>query len=322
MARLRVGVLGCSDFAWRRAIPALLDVPELELTAVASRSREKAEKFAAAFGGEAVTGYERLLERGDVDAVYAPLPAALHEEWALRSLEAGKHVFVEKPFAVSLASAKRVVEAARARGRLLMEDFAFVRHPRTAAALESAGRGDVGELRVLRASFAFPLPSPANIRWERSLGGGALLDCGVYTVRAAVLFLGPGLKVLSCRLKADPARGVDVAGAVTLESPSGVVAQLAFGFEHYYQCEVALWGSSGRLVLERAFTPAQDQEAVTWLERQGRREEQRFPAVNQYERIFRHFALTAESGTGFEAEYRRILEQAACVEAVMEGARR
>ncbi|MFA6317549.1 MAG: Gfo/Idh/MocA family oxidoreductase [Elusimicrobiota bacterium] len=319
MGRLRLGVLGCSDFAWRRAIPALLKVPELELAAVASRSREKAEKFAASFGGDAVVGYDRLLERSDIDAVYIPLPPSMHEEWAVRAVEAGKHAFVEKPFAVSLAASQRMVEAARARGRLLMEDFAFRLLPRTAAALEAVGRGDIGEVRVLRAAFAFPTLAPGNIRYDRSLGGGALLDCGVYAVQASLLFLGAGLKVLAARLKTDPARGVDTAGEVMLESRSGAAAQLAFGFDHYYQCELVLWGSAGRLVLERAFTPPPDSETVTWFERQGRREEHRFPALNMYEGIFQRFAQTAASGKGFEDEYRRILDQAQAVESVMKG---
>ncbi|MBI4678162.1 MAG: Gfo/Idh/MocA family oxidoreductase [Elusimicrobia bacterium] len=319
-SRLRIGVLGCADFAWRKAVPALLQAPELELAAVASRSLEKAEKFATTFGGDPLAGYERLIERRDIDAVYVPLPPSLHEGWVLKALEAGKHVFVEKPFSLTAASARRMVEAARSRGRFLMEDFAFRHHGQTAGAREMIGRGDLGEIRVLRASFGYPPPAPANIRYDRSLGGGALLDCGVYCAQAALLFLGQGLKAVGVHLRQDQAKGVDVSGAAMLASPSGQVAQLAFGFEHFYQCEVALWGSQGKLTLERAFTPLPDQEAVVWLERQGRREERRFPAENQYVSIFQHFARTAVSGKDFEAEYARILEQAVCVEAIQKGA--
>lgn len=319
MSALRIGVLGCSDFAWRKAIPALLKAPELKLAAVASRSPEKARKFTAAFGGDPVAGYERLIERPDVDAVYVPLPPSLHEEWVIRAVKAGKHAFVEKPFAMSADSGRRMVDAAAAAGRLLMENFAFLRHPRMAFADSAVARGDIGELRVLRAAFAFPGLSPDNIRYDRTLGGGALLDCGVYAAQACLRFLGPGLKVLAARLRTDPAKGVDVAGEVMLESRSGAVAQLAFGFEHYYQCEVVLWGSTGRLVLERAFTPLPDQEAVVWVERQNTRQEHRFPAENQYERMFRHFADTAAGGKGFEEEYGRILEQAELVEQIKKG---
>src|SRR5690606_32044232 len=89
---LRFGVLGCADIAWKKTLPAMRQVSGLELFAVASRDRAKAERFCAEFGGRPVAGYANLLEMPDVDAVYVALPAALHHPWALRALKAGKHV--------------------------------------------------------------------------------------------------------------------------------------------------------------------------------------------------------------------------------------
>lgn len=318
--KLRLGVLGCADIAWRRALPAVAGLPQFELVAVASRSMEKARKFAAAFGGAAVEGYEALLRRDDVDAVYIPLPAALHEEWVSRSLEAGKHAFVEKPCAAGLASAKAMVIKARSGRRLLMENFAFKHHAQIAAVRDLVGRGEIGEVRVLRASFGYPPLDPANHRYDKALGGGALLDTGVYGIQAALHFLGRGLTLVGAHLHVDPARGVDVRGAAMFASGSGQVAQIAFGFEHFYRCDLSFWGSTGRLAVERAFTPPADMEPVAWLERQGRKEERRFPAQNQFAAILGHFADTVLAGADFERSYAAVLEQAGLVEAVMRGA--
>ncbi|MFD0546034.1 Gfo/Idh/MocA family protein [Streptomyces mexicanus] len=94
---VRFGVLGCADIAWRRTLPAMRAEPSIEIRAVASRDLTKAERFTGSFGGAAVKGYAELLKRDDVDAVYIPLPAALHTEWVERAVLAGKHVLAEKP---------------------------------------------------------------------------------------------------------------------------------------------------------------------------------------------------------------------------------
>ena len=105
--------MACADIAQRSVIPAILQSEHTQLVAVASRSAQKARKFAGQFGAAAITGYANLLERPDIDAIYMPLPTGLHEEWVKRSLEAGKHVLVEKSFAMDLASARRMLDVAR-----------------------------------------------------------------------------------------------------------------------------------------------------------------------------------------------------------------
>ena len=113
MKKIRIGVMGCAAIAKKSVIPAILALPEqFELVAIASRTSEKAEEFAALFGCEAVTGYDYLLQL-DIDAVYIPLPTGLHEEWINKALLAGKHVYAEKSIASSFDSAKSMVENAK-----------------------------------------------------------------------------------------------------------------------------------------------------------------------------------------------------------------
>ena len=128
MQKIKIGVLGCASIAERSVIPAILSIPVFELIAVSSRSAEKANKFAQQFNCEAVVGYQNLLNRKDIDVIYIPLPTGLHEEWVLKTLAAGKHILIEKSVASNYFSAKKMVEMARKKGLLLMENFMFLHH--------------------------------------------------------------------------------------------------------------------------------------------------------------------------------------------------
>jgi NDP-hexose-3-ketoreductase len=319
---VRVGVLGCADIAGRRMLPAMAGRPEIEISAVASRDLAKAEGFAGRFGGDPVRGYEALLERTDVDAVYIPLPAGLHAEWIMRSLAAGKHVLCEKPLVTAHDDAVKAVARARERGLLLMESFMFLRHSQHAEVRRLVAEGAIGDLRTFTGDFGIPPLPDGDIRYQAELGGSALLDVGVYPVRAAQLFLGPGVEVAGAYLRMDPEHKVDVAGNALLYDAEGVSAQLGFGFTHAYRSCYALWGSSGRIFVDRAFTPPNTLQPVIRLERQNRREERIVPADDQFANIAREFAQAVIDGAGFERHAESILRQSALVEQIAVCARR
>lgn len=289
-APLRLGLLGCADIAQRRALPSLARLTDFTLTAVAARDAGRAKLFAHRFGGDPVAGYEELLARDDLDAVYIPLPAALHAPWASRALAAGLHVLVEKPAAVTAGEAARLTRLAAERGLVLMENFAFVHHTQQETARSLLAEGAIGELRSLTAEFAFPPLPDTDIRYRPELGGGALLDAGVYPLRAARLFLGDDLEVTGAALRHDPAHGVDVAGAALLTGPTGVSAHVSFGFVHSYRCGYTLWGSAGRISVDRAYSAPDDFAPKLRLEREGRTEEHPLPPDQQFTALFRHFA--------------------------------
>lgn len=295
-APLRLGLLGCADIAQRRALPSLARLRDFALTAVASRDAGKAKRFGRRFGADPAAGYEELLAREDLDAVYIPLPAALHAPWAGRALEAGLHVLVEKPAAVTSEEAGRLTRLARERGLVVMENFAFVHHGQQQAVRTLLAEGAIGELRSLSAEFAFPPLPDTNIRHQPELGGGALLDAGVYPLRAARMFLGDDLEVTGATLRTHPEHRVDVAGAALLTAPTGVSAQVTFGFVHSYRCGYTLWGSAGRISLNRAYSAPDDFAPTLTLERDGRTEERRLPPDHQFTSLFRHFAAAIRRG--------------------------
>ena len=290
MERLSIGIMGCANIAQRSMIPAILNLPAYyELKAVASRNEEKAKSFGALFNLDYVTGYEHLLERADIDAIYMPLPTGLHEEWIIRSLEAGKHVLVEKSLAVSYQSACKLAALARQKGLVLIENFMFCYHVQHKWVKEQLAQNKIGETRLFRSQFGFPPLENNNFRYNAQLGGGALLDAGAYTVKASQLFLGEDLELLNAVLYIDSARKVDIYGNATLISPTGIVAQLSFGFDNHYVCNYEFWGSKGRLMSEKAFTPRPREHPLMMLEVQGVSEKIKMEADDHFEGILKEF---------------------------------
>ncbi|MFF1925199.1 Gfo/Idh/MocA family protein [Streptomyces sp. NPDC058221] len=281
-AALRFGVLGTASIARRRFLPALAGVPGVTAVAVASRDPDRAQRFAEEFGCEAAGGYQTLLDRDDIDAVYIPLPAALHHRWAAAALERGKHVLLEKPFTVCAREARELVDKAQANGLVVRENFAFLHHAVHRRVRDLLDQGRLGRLRSVQAAFCIP-PLPAHdIRYSPSLGGGALLEAGVYPVRVAQHYLGDELTVAGAVLRADPGTGVDVEGSVLLASPGGPTATLHFGFEHAYAARYQLWGSRGRVSLERAYAPPPSFSPVLRIEEQNHVEEISLPPEDQF----------------------------------------
>lgn len=294
MTPVRIAVLGTSAIAQRRTIPAIADTDSATLVAIASRDLDRALRCADAFGVEPHVGYESVLMREDVDAVYVPLPNSLHHEWIRAALELGKHVLAEKPMTTTASDTTELVDLARARGLVLQENFAFLHHGQHRVVREMVDSGRLGTVRNFRSEFCFPPLAPSDVRYDPRLGGGALLDVGVYTVRSAQYFLGNSLTVVGAALDIDPDTGVDVGGSALLTSGDGVMAQLSFGFQHTYGSRYSLWGSRARLDLDGAFTPPPTSRPRIRIEEQDHLEESVLPAENQFENSVARFVAAVD----------------------------
>ena len=295
-APLRFGIMGCADIARRKMLPALAAEPAATVTAVASRELAKAAELTARFGGEPVRGYAALLDRDDVDAVYLPLPAALHAAWIDRALTAGKHVLAEKPLTTTAAQTRELYALARSRGLVLFENFMFLQHSQHAAVARMLADGLIGELRGFSATFTIP-PKPAgDIRYQPAVGGGVLDDVGVYPVRAALHHLPGPLTLTGAVLRRDPAHGAIISGSILLHTTTGVPAQLQFGMEHGYRSGYELIGSAGRIVLDRAFTPPPGVQPVVRIQRQDHYEEVTLPADDQFRNVVSLFTGAVAAG--------------------------
>jgi len=291
----RFGVIGCSAFGARTMLPTLRDHPAVALRAVASRDRAKAAAYAERFGCEPVAGYENLLSRDDVDAVYIALPNALHYETARAALESGKHVLAEKPLTTSAGETAELVRLAAARGLVLRENFGFLHHGQHRRVRSMVDEGRIGRLRHLSSSFCFPPLPEDDIRYRPELGGGALLDLGVYPVRAMQFFLGDELTVTGAVLRCDPVSGVDLSGSFVAYSADGVIATGDFGFEHGFGSRYRLWGSTGQLTVERAFTPPPWYTPTLRIVSQDHVEELTLPAEHQFNACVSAFVAAVDA---------------------------
>ncbi|WP_203885593.1 Gfo/Idh/MocA family protein [Planotetraspora kaengkrachanensis] len=221
---MRIGTLGAARITPSALIKPAKLVPGVEVAAVAARDRVRAGAFAAKHGIPVVhESYEALIADSSIDAVYNPLPNALHAEWTLRALEAGKHVLCEKPLASNEPEAVSVAEAADKSGLVVMEAFHYRYHPLADRMVSIVG--ELGEIRQIETWMCFPLPRFSDIRYSLPLAGGALMDAGCYAVHLARLLGGGEPKVLAARaLLRSP--GVDRAMSASLEFPSGALGRI------------------------------------------------------------------------------------------------
>ncbi len=284
MKKVAWGVIGCSDFARRRTIPAMLEAPSVERTGIASRSLEKAESFCSQFGFKrAYHGYEELLADPAIEAVYIPLPNGLHSEWMIRAAEAGKHCLCEKPFTTSAAEAIRVRDAFIRRGNYVMEAFMWRFHSQHANARRAVEKGEIGAVRLVRASFSFNLTRRPDVRWKPELGGGSLLDVGCYAISAARYYFDDEPVSAFATAEFHPDDRVDIAAAGTLEFRQGA-AVMDCSFRLPYRTHLEIVGERGIISIPKPWLP--DHEAVWFMNDQVLA----MPVENQYVTMFEHFS--------------------------------
>src|SRR5450631_3225334 len=270
---LRFGILGASRFAFRRMLPAMRTVPDVEVVAIASRDGARAAETARAHGiAKAHASYEALIADPDVDAVYIPLPNHLHVPWSER--------------AAAAAEARRLI-AARDRASVVICEAAMVRvQPRWHAARELVRAGEIGQLRAFIGTFGYSLPDRTDIRYQAAMGGGVLYDTGFYPVTMSrFCFEAEPVAVLARSVLSDH-DGVDVLSSAVLEFPHGQ-ATLTCGMELGPMQRALLLGTKGHLDLPIAWTPASNRPSELTLEtgpalESPTAERRTFDAVDQY----------------------------------------
>jgi D-xylose 1-dehydrogenase (NADP+, D-xylono-1,5-lactone-forming) len=261
---MRLGILSTADIN-RKVIPGAHASEKVELVAVASRERSRAEEYARTWEIPRAHGsYEALLEDADVEAVYIPLPNTMHREWSIRALEAGKHVICEKPFSRRAADVEAAFQAAERAGLLLTEAFMYRHNPQTAKLLELVRDGAIGELRVVRAAFSYSLYDADNIRLRTDAEGGSLMDVGCYCVSGSRLLAGEPESVFG-QAYVGPT-GTDWVFSGALRFPGDVHALFDCGTGLAERDELEAIGTEGSLFLD---DPWHCVEPVIELRRDG-----------------------------------------------------
>ena len=240
-----------------------------ELVAVASRTAERAQTYAAEWGIPRAYGdYEALLADPEVDVIYNPLPNSLHCEWTVKAAAAGKHVLCEKPIVLNPDDLDKVEAAAADYNVTIFEAFAYLHHPQMNTVRAMVDAGKLGELQLITGWHAFYLPAEDkdNIRLNPALGGGGLWDVGIYPVSQSILLAGAGLpvEVWGCQMKGES--GVDLTMSGQMRFSNGVMAHIWGGMRTPQRYGLHVVGSEGSLVIDnpsiRPGTEGDDQRMV------------------------------------------------------------
>lgn len=227
-------------------------VPAAELVAVASRDEHAARDFAAAHGVRNAMTYDELWASDDVDAVYVATPHAWHASVALPAIESGKGVLVEKAFTASVTDTQRIVDAARAREVFAMEAMWTRFRPAASELKRLVDAGEIGQVRSVQGDLtAFRAYDPADRLFDPGLGGGAILDLGVYAVSFAQWFLGTPSRVFATGGLLP--NGVEGEAGLLLGYEDGRFASLGVGFTTQGPGRMAVLGTDGWIEVHPRF---------------------------------------------------------------------
>lgn len=280
--KVQWGILGNARIN-RRFVPGVRAAGNSELVAIASREGPKAKQAAQQWGAsKAYASYEALLADPAIEAVYIPLPNHLHAEWAIKAAQAGKHVLVEKPIALTVKEVQRIAEAAQANHVQVMEAFVYIFHSQHARVRKLIQQGAIGELRTVHVTFSFVADfSKYNIRQDPAVGGGATWDVGCYAVSASRFLFGSEPLNVYADGYTRPGLQVDTAVAAILDFGEGRKALLDYGFEHGRNNCYEVYGTNGRLEIS-TMSPEPDATARIIITTDKGQQVEEFAPVNQF----------------------------------------
>lgn len=257
-APLRLGMLSTAKIGGK-IINALKDYPRAEIVAVASRTAEAADAYCEKFelSGDVIrhTSYEALLADEGVDAIYNPLPNAMHAEWTIKAAEAGKHILCEKPLASDAAECLTMIDAAEKAGVVFMEAFMYRHHPATRKLRELIEAGEIGDVRAVRAGFCFNNNDLTNIRFSAPLAGGATMDVGCYCINFSRYLIGEEPVSAYAVAQFGEQSQVDETLIGTLTFPSGAVSQFDCSLRSAGRAFGDVLGSTGTIAVTRQWFP-------------------------------------------------------------------
>ncbi len=334
---IRIGIICPSEIAFRRFMPALKQIEDAEFIGIGVCSYKerfgdsadelnskqceiikaeyvKAQNFIDNYGGKVFNSYETIVASNEIDALYIPLPPALHYKWAKLALENGKHVLVEKPSTITFSDAKVLAELAEKKNLGFHENYMFIFHKQLDAIEGIIKSGEIGDIRLYRISFGFPRRAMNDFRYNKALGGGALIDAGGYTIKYAARLLGESVKIKYAQMNYTDTDEVDIYGSAVLVNKNGTTVQVAYGMDNNYKCELEAWGSKGCIITGRVLT-APAGFVPTVIIRKGNEDEVRnLPSDDAFKKSIEHFVKCVNDEKTRKENYKTILKQAKLIE--------
>ena len=319
-ARIKWGILSTAIIAREAVIPAMLKSELCELTGIASRDKKKADNVAADFGIERSYGsYEELLADGDIDAVYIPLPNHMHVEWAVKAMEAGKHVLVEKPVALTSDQARYLLDESKKYPHLkIMEAFMYRFHPQWEKVKELVSSGAIGTLKTIQSAFSFFDDDPVSIVNRKDYGGGSLMDIGCYPISLSRYLFGEEPEKILSDIEFHPVFGTDVlaTGIMKFSKGSSSFFSSTLLAEDQY---VKIFGTEALIEMERPFNPDPDKVSRIVVVKDDSREVIEFEPCDQYTLEVDAFSLSVLNETPVPTPLEDAVNNMKVIEGMLKG---
>lgn len=257
MEKIRIAIFGASEIAYRRFLPALSQDKRFEYVGVAYEREQDAQKaldFKTNFGGKIFTSFSEVLNDSSIDAVYVPQPPALHFGFGKRVLESGKHLFMEKPFTIDLADSQTLLNIAQDKKLAVIENYMFRFHNQIRSFKELSQNEDlIGKLDKYEVRFSFPRRATTDFRYNKKIGGGALFDCGGYTIMLSDILLDKQGQLTQFHPIYSNEFEVDIGGEGRFER-NKLICDFSFGMDNPYYCYAKAFGDKAVLVANRVLT--------------------------------------------------------------------
>ncbi|MBK8946244.1 MAG: Gfo/Idh/MocA family oxidoreductase [Ignavibacteriae bacterium] len=319
--KINWGILGTATIAIDQIIPSIQKSYNSQLVAIASRNFEKAKIVSEKFSIPKYYGkYEELLRDPEIDAVYIPLPNHLHVEFAIKSLENGKNVLVEKPIGMNKNEIIKLIETSNKYPNLkIMEAFMYKFHPQWKKSKELITNGKIGELNYIQSSFTFYDDNPNSIVNKKEYGGGSLMDIGCYSISLSNYLFEKNPKTIFAVNEIHPNCKIDITTSVILEYLNGCSSFFCSTQMEENQ-NVKIFGTKGIIELPKPFNPSNDKKSFILLTKNNVIQKIEFEICNQYEKQISEFSESIITNKNLPTTLNESLSNINIIEKIFESA--
>ncbi|MBN2527514.1 MAG: Gfo/Idh/MocA family oxidoreductase [Deltaproteobacteria bacterium] len=323
--KIKWGVLSTAKIGLDLVVPAMQQCKFAEITAIASRTLDSANAAAQTLNIPMTFGsYDALLSSPEVDAIYIPVPNHMHSEWAIKAMQAGKHVLCEKPLALSITDIKKMIVARDAANVKAGEAFMVNSHPQWSKVRQMLQDGAVGKIQAIQGFFSYINKDPDNIRNIAAYGGGALWDIGCYQIHCTRYLLGKEPGSIMAQVRFDPNFKTDyLAGAIM--NFDDVMASFMVSTQTMHSQRLSVYGEKAKLEIEIPFNAPTDAETTVVLGRESVLKQDgetiRLPIINQYTAQGDEFSKAILDDTEVPVPFEDSLHNTAAILATFESAR-
>jgi predicted dehydrogenase len=320
--KIRWGILSTAKIGREKVIPGLQKSNHCQVVAIASRNIEQAKSTAALLNIEKAYGsYEELLSDSEIEAIYIPLPNNMHVEWAIKSLQAGKHVLCEKPIGISAEEAAKLLKVSNDFPQLkIMEAFMYHFHPQWQKVKSIINENGIGDVKTIHSFFSYYNVDPTNIRNKTDANGGTLMDIGCYCISFPRFILdAEPVRALGI-MDLDPKMKTDRITSGILDFSNGITSTFTCSTQLMPYQRVHIVGTEGRIEIEIPVNTPINAPTHIWVHTKNNSQEIIIEPVDQYSLQGDYFSLAILNDSKIQYSLNDAIGNMKVIDAIVESA--